>query len=63
MVTGTAWLCGPVTTLTLSIVPPPSGSPTLAIAFGSPVRLAFAEANTMAPTATTATTTSTPAST
>ena len=62
--TGTGVACGPVTTLTLSIFPPPSGIPILAIACESLVRLALAEAKMIAPTATTASaTSSTPART
>ena len=53
--TGTGWLWGPVTTLRLSMVPPPSGIPTLAMATESAVRLALADVSATPATTTPAT--------
>jgi hypothetical protein len=57
-VTGTGWLWGPVTTLMLCTVPPPSGIPILAMATESAVRLALAEVSATPATTTPATATS-----
>src|SRR6185312_7318550 len=56
--TATGRLWGPVTTLMLSMLPPPSGMPILAMATSSAVRLAFAEVSVMPATTTPATATS-----
>ena len=56
--TGTGWLWGPVTTLTLWMLPPPSGMPILASATESALRLALADVSATPATTTAATATS-----
>ena len=59
----TGRLCGPVTTLTLSIVPPPSGSPTFASAVESADRVALETTSATAAPAASSSTARTPAAT